>query len=75
MVTTEIHITSSKILAYLIMILGTIYAFVFKDSNVIIASFSAASAVIIGKTYTASKIKQKQIEHPEPKQTDDGPDI
>jgi hypothetical protein len=65
-----LNLTTSKFLAYLIFIAGTIYGFAFKDSNVLIASWAASSAVIAAKSYTASRERQKQIEFPDPNTTD-----
>ena len=58
----SLYFTTSKLLAYLVLLIGTIYAFVFHDSNVIIGTFAAASAVIATKTYTQSRTDQKQME-------------
>ena len=59
-----LYFTTSKFAAYLILIIGTTYSFVFKDSNVLIATFAASSAVLAVKTYTTSKTEQnKEIEN------------
>ncbi len=57
----DIRITLSKILAYLVLIIGTLYSFIYQDSGVLIATFSAAATIIGIKTYTESKEKQKGI--------------
>lgn len=51
----NLYFTTSKFLAYLVLLIGTTYAFIFHDSNVLIATFAAASSVIAVKTYTQSK--------------------
>ncbi len=70
MIEVNINITLSKILAFVVLIIGTIYAFITKDSYVLISTFGAASAIITVKTFTESRERQKKIEHPE-----DGPNI
>lgn len=55
MIKVSVLLTSSKIAAYLILIIGTIYSFINKDSNVLIATFSAVSAILMLKTFTTSK--------------------
>lgn len=52
MVKVDIRITLSKILAYVILIIGCTYSFIYKDSNILIATFSASSAVMAVKTFT-----------------------
>ena len=71
MIRINIEITLSKILAYVVFIIGSVYSFYFQDSAVFIASMSAASAIIAVKTYTASQERKKLIEHPDY----DGPEI
>jgi len=68
----NLEITMSKILAYLVLIIGSIYSFIFKDPTVLISTFGAASAIIAVKTFTASKERQKELEYNE---GPDGPDI
>lgn len=55
MIKFYLNITTSKFLAYLIFIVGSIYGFYFNDSNVLIATFAASSAVTAVKSYTASR--------------------
>jgi hypothetical protein len=43
---TDITWTSSKILAYLVLIIGSIYGFIFKAPDVLMASFTSAGVVI-----------------------------
>ena len=57
----NIEWTLSKIMAFIVLIIGSIYAFYYQDSGVLIATFSACSAIIAVKTYTSSKEKQKHI--------------
>lgn len=61
----NINFTTSKLLAYIILVIGSVYAFINKDSNVLIATFSAASAVIALKTWTASKERIKNYPNDE----------
>lgn len=75
MININIEITLSKILAYVVLIIGTVFAYMFQDTTVLIATFSASSAIIALKTYTSSRERQKRIEHPEPPPDYDGPDV
>jgi hypothetical protein len=58
----NIFLTTSKMAAYIILAIGTVFAFVFKDGYTLLATFSAVSAILITKTYTQSRTTQKQIE-------------
>lgn len=58
-----LNFTVSKLLAYLILLIGTLYSFLFKDPDILIATFSAASAIITLKTYTSSRERIKQNEY------------
>lgn len=57
-----VNITTSKLLAYAIFIVGSAYSFIFKDSNVLIATFAAASAVMAAKSYTASRERIREMD-------------
>ncbi len=54
--------TPSKLLAYIIVVIGSVYSFIFKDSSVLISTFAASSAVIAMKTYTESRSRDKELE-------------
>jgi len=56
----NIIITLSKIMAYIILIIGSTYAFIYKDATVLIATFSAAATIIAIKTYTSRKNNLKE---------------
>jgi len=75
MIEVNINITLSKILAFTILMIGSMYAFMTNDSYVLISTFGSASAIITVKTFTESRERQKKIEHPEPPQNSDGPNI
>ena len=62
MVKINLYLTTSKFFAYLILVIGSVFSFVFKDGSVLISTFAAASAVIAVKTYTTSQIKKSEIE-------------
>lgn len=47
---TDIIWTTSKILAYLVLIIGSIYGFMFKAPDVLMACFTASGVVISIKT-------------------------
>lgn len=52
--------TTSKVAAYIILMIGTTYSFMFKDGSILLATFSAVSAILMMKTYTNSKIEIKK---------------
>ena len=58
-----LYFTTSKFAAYLILVIGSTYSFVFKDSSALLATFTAVSGLLIVKTYTTSKTDQKQIDN------------
>lgn len=57
----SLNFTTSKFAAYLILAIGSVFAFLYKDAATLLATFSAASAVIMVKTYTTSKTEQAHI--------------
>jgi hypothetical protein len=57
-----VNITTSKLLAYAIFVVGSTYSFIFKDSNVLIATFAASSAVMAAKSYTASRERMRGMD-------------
>ncbi len=57
----SINLTTSKFASYLILIIGSIFSFVFQDSGTLLATFSAVSAILMMKTYTTSKTEQVNI--------------
>lgn len=48
----NIYITTSKLAAYLILIIGTIFAFVYNNSEVIIFTFSLSAGLLGLKTWS-----------------------
>jgi len=65
MVRINVDITLSKLLAYIVLIIGSVYSFIFQDATVLISTFGAASAIITLKTYTSSQERKKRMEFPE----------
>lgn len=59
MIKVDIRITLSKIMAYVILIIGCSYSFIYNDSNILIATFSAASAVMATKVLTERGSRRK----------------
>lgn len=57
----NIYLTTSKFAAYAIIIIGSLFGFICKDGTTLIASFAAASALLITKTLATSKTEQTQI--------------
>jgi len=50
-----VNFTTSKLAAYIILAIGTIFAFIYQDSGTLLATFSAVSAILMLKTYTVSR--------------------
>lgn len=71
MIKVNINITLSKIMAYLVLIVGTIFAYIFQDMTTLISTFAAATTLLGIKTYTASRERIKQMEY----ENGDGPNI
>lgn len=61
MVKIDIYLTTSKTAAYLILLFGTIFSFIFKDGTVLISTFGATSAILMMKTYTTKKNSNSEI--------------
>lgn len=59
----NMHLTTSKVVAFLILIIGSVFSYMYQDGGTLIATFSAVSAVLMLKTYTQSRTYQKQIEY------------
>ena len=55
--------TLSKLLAYLVLLVGSAYAFMYKDSGVLIATFSASSAIIGLKTFMEGRVEAKRLQY------------
>lgn len=53
-----VNLTTSKIAAFLILILGSIYSFQNNDAATLLATFSATSAILIMKTYQVRRSYQ-----------------
>lgn len=58
----NVYLTTSKFAAYVILAIGTTYSFVFHDSAVLLATFSAVSAILMMKTYTTMRTDMKRVE-------------
>lgn len=61
-VSMNIYLTTSKFAAYIILIVGSIFAFIYKDGTTLISTFAATSAVLMTKTYTQSVTDQKVMD-------------
>jgi hypothetical protein len=57
----NIYLSTSKLAAYLILFIGTVYSFWVKDGTTLLATFSAVSAILMTKSYTQSKTDQATI--------------
>jgi hypothetical protein len=55
MIKFNINITSSKLLAYIIIIISFIYSIITKDSTVLVTSIIAAGGLHGVKTYTEKR--------------------
>ena len=56
--------TTSKLLVYIVLAIGSTYSFMYKDAGVLMSTFAAASAIVALKTYTDSRTEQKKLEFP-----------
>ncbi len=65
-ITINLNFTTSKLAAYLILLIGTVYSFYVKDGTTLLATFSAASAILMTKSYTQSKTDQALINNSTP---------
>lgn len=63
----QVFLTTSKLCAYIILIIGSVFAFVYQDGGVLLATFSAVSAILLMKTYTTSRTEQKKLEYTQTK--------
>jgi len=61
-VKVQIILTSSKILAFTVLIIGSVYAFIFHDTTALLSSMAASSSIIALKTFTASTERKKKME-------------
>lgn len=57
----DLYFTTSKLAAYLILAIGTIFSFINKDSSTLLATFSAVSAILMMKTYVTGRTEQHRI--------------
>ena len=53
----DIYLTTSKLAAYLILIIGSIFSFVNSDASTLLGTFGATSAVLIMKSYNTSRVR------------------
>jgi purine-cytosine permease-like protein len=53
-----VNLTTSKIAAFIILFLGSIYSFQNNDATTLLATFSATSAILIMKTYQVRRSYQ-----------------
>lgn len=60
-ISINLYLTTSKFAAYMILVIGSVFAFVNHDSGTLLATFSAVSAILMMKTYTTSKTEQATI--------------
>lgn len=63
MIKIQLFFTTSKTAAYIILLIGTIFSFIFKDSNTLIATFSAVSAILMMKTFQQSQIVKEELKN------------
>jgi hypothetical protein len=62
-ISVKFEITLSKILAYLIVGIGTWYSIINKDASTLISSWGAASAIILNKQYQDRRKEIARIEY------------
>lgn len=56
MIKVRLYLTTSKFAAYLILAIGSVFAFWMKDAGTLLATFSSVSAILMMKSYSQSKI-------------------
>jgi len=59
----NLYFTTSKVAAYIILAIGSVYSFLNHDGGVLLATFSAVSAILMLKTYTVGKERISYQEH------------
>jgi hypothetical protein len=62
----NIYLTTSKFAAYAILIIGSIFGFIYKDGATLLATFTAVSAILMTKTYVQGKTDQATINTTDP---------
>lgn len=62
MIKHSYNFTLSKVLGFLIFLVGTFYAFFFKESEVMIFSFSLSAGLMGLKTWSEGLTQRKQID-------------
>lgn len=58
----SLYFTASKVLGYVIFIVGSIFAFINKDPNIFIFSSSIAAGLLGLKTWQSSALEKKRFE-------------
>lgn len=56
----NINLTTSKLAAYIILIIGATFSFIYVDGSVLLATFSATSAILMLKTYVVGRTTNKR---------------
>lgn len=51
----NVYLTTSKLAAYVILVIGTIFAFLYQDAGTLLATFSAVSAILMMKTFVTGR--------------------
>lgn len=75
MMKIRLYFTTSKFAAYLILFIGSVFAFVFSDPTVLLGTFSATSAILVMKTYTTMKTDINTNDNQLPQQTKPDSDL
>ena len=57
MIKVNIVLTASKVLAYLIFVIGVVYGFVFHDPSIMITAFSISGGLMGVKTFTSGWVQ------------------
>lgn len=60
--TVTVNLTTSKIAAFIILILGSVYSYIHSDATTLLATFSATSAILIMKTYQVRRSMENMNE-------------
>lgn len=59
----SIYLTTSKILGYVIFVVGSVFAFVYKEPDIFIFSSSIAAGLLGLKTWQSAALERKRMEY------------
>ena len=63
-ISAKIELTFTKLLSLLMLIICSLYGFIYKDSDIIIAGFGSATALLLNREYQY-RMREKYIKEKE----------